>query len=248
MPESVWRNADHAFQVHPSCPGQDGITIIPCLLLHRSSLPLVFLKSNTNADDSPNSRTFKGHIPVLETCEPGSAENKERKILVVMDGRGRLWVIEGVGKSIYVMCKLNDWVTLEDFDRKPPKASRTCPHASTENGIENRSWWKTAAVDVDLHYGKGTVSARGPAKASVLGLSMKPLHARLASGVPSIEPLVAQHVETFQPPAGVAFGLDGQEYKDALPDSQPEDAFAMVRAQYMEALYMSKVAACYERL
>ena len=220
----------------------------PCLLLPRSSLPLVFLKSNTHAEDSPNSRTFKGRIPVLETCEPGSLENKERQILVSQDGRRRLWVIERVGKCIYLMWKLNDWVTLGDFDRKPSKASRACPHVSTESNTGNKSWWNIAAVDIDLRYGKGFVNERESVKASILRLSMKPSHTRLASGDFSDEPPVAQQSDNLQPPACVTFGSDGQEYKDAHPDIQPEDVFAMVRAQYMEALYMSKVATWHERL
>ena len=220
----------------------------PCLLLRRSSLPLVFLESHTNAEDSPGSRTFKARIPVLETREAGSSENNEGNILVAKDERGRLWVIERVGKSVYFMGKLNDWVTLEDFDRKPSKASRTYLHASTGSGTQNRSWWKTAAVDLDMDHGKAIVSAREPVKAPLLRFSMKPPHARLVSRDLSVEQPAAQQVATSQLPACMAFRPDGQEYKDALPDSQPEDVFAMVRAQYMEALYMSKVAAYRERL
>ena len=175
-------------------------------------------------------------------------ENKERKVLVAKDERGRLWVIERVGKSVYFMCKLNDWVTLEDFDGKLSKASRTCPLAATWSGTENKNWWNAAAVDLDLHHRKATLSARGLGKASIQGLSMKPPHATLAPGVSSIKPSVAQQAETFQPHASVVFGSNSQKYKDAVPDSQPEDVFAMVRVQYMEALYMSKVAAYRERL
>ena len=143
-----------------------------------------------------------------------------------------LFAIERVQEGIYAMCRLGKWVTVHAIEQlhiipvdiaKPQK--RQC-HKQPQ--VRQNSWWSAATVDF-----------KSPSKDP--GFE-KTREVRLCLGKPQqCSNTPAQ--DTQETPPSIMQDQAESSVRDTLQEAaqDPEEVLKMVRAQYQDALYTSKV-------
>ena len=192
-------------------------------------------------DGLSSPRLFSACLQALDVLSPPQRFPHEQGILIVeRDDKSTLYAIEAVEYGLYVLCPLNDWVRLEDFDAQSGKARKIVHGIPTSNAATNDPWWKQAGVRFDTRQNRVPQNMIQPDIGSIR-LSMKPVYPplKVEDGVDS---LLGDTILAVQPPDAepVAPNLAN---KDAVvaSNTDPEDVPSMIRAQYLDALYMSKV-------
>ena len=149
-----------------------------------------------------------------------------------------LFAIERVQEGIYAICRLAIWVTLDTFDRlqiTPTNIARRQKRQFQEHPrLWENSWWSTAAIDLK--------------PASEFNLSEysnfeKTRAVRLCLQKPEqISTTIPAQVTQEPPPVDIQ-GQIGNSLDDTLQEAakDPEKVLNMVRTQYQDALYASKV-------
>ena len=148
-----------------------------------------------------------------------------------------LFAIERVQEEIYAMCKLGKWVNVDMLERLRTKVvdignpQKTQVHEQPK--LRPDSWWSSAAVDFrptskcDSSKDSGLEKARGM---------------RLCLQKPSQKSTSPAQVTQDITPS-IMQGKLGDSVKHVLQEAaqDPEEILKMVRAQYQDALYTSKV-------
>lgn len=228
---------------HPSKP----IKLLPKLLTSRSCLPLSYLDLSGADHGIVGTQIFGARIASLEANLQGNPYDQPLLIGVSGAQNGRLFAIERVDVKLYALCRLGKCVTLEALEKlrissqiKPPPTKQRCVHQG--NGGES-DWWRSAAVG-----GAHTDRVGRDKKAE----SLKEIPVQPKKGVrkpPSVPPAISneqrpaavipQELETIAPTNG-----NGKEsLQTTLP--HPAEILATIRAQYQEALYLSRSSLAY---
>jgi len=209
-------------------------------LLPRACLPLAYLDPTGDAEDQVGSRLFAARVEILEDVEK---EDQQPRVLIadsVVDGR--LHAIERVQIGLYALCKLCAWVDLYALEglnallvKHGPQKRKAVQGQST---MSQGEWWRPAATSLDI--------VDKSNEGSIPGIT-KPLGARLCLQRPVQDdrPPSPAIPEVIRPitPKPVEYLLDGSMEQ---PPQEPEDIYSMIRLQYQEALYASKVRlSCY---
>lgn len=149
----------------------------------------------------------------------------------------RLYAVERVQDGIYALCRLGLWVTFELLQGLQIEAT-SCSIGQRARikeplRIPKDKWWQGAAIEPET----------------------KTLyHISSAQKAPGIRLCLQKPVNNTFPPILLA----GQEQSDKSPEEaglslggmieettqEPEDILAMIRSQYQESLYASKVSFC----
>ena len=162
----------------------------------------------------------------------------ESKILIVEKHDGNeLYAVEGVRHNVYALCRLSNWVTLEDFEEGAVKTRKIVHGGSATNTTKADPWWKAAAVElngIDDSKRSDFLSACG------VKLAMKPQQKRRPLE-PEIEVSKAGVTTTIDSPLEHNEHVETITGNDHTQSADPVDIISMIRAQYLEALYMSKV-------
>ena len=209
-------------------------------MLPRACLPLAYLDPTGDAEDQVGSRLFAAGVEILEDVEK---EDQHPKVLIAGSAvDGRLHAIERVQIGLYALCKLCVWVDLHALEglnallvKHGPQKRKAVHGQST---MSQGEWWRPAATSLDIVYktNDGSISA-----------ITKPLGARLCLQRPvqddrSPSPAIPEVIRPTTPKP-VENLLDGSMEQ---PPRDPEDIYSMIRLQYQEALYASKVRlSCY---
>ena len=215
--------------------------LIPKILISRSSLPLAYLDIDSpyGRDAAPRSRFFTAHVKALECLEVIDGLPCDSKILIVEDHNGHeLYAVEGVHDNTYGLCRLSDWVTLGDFGKGSAKARKIAHGGSATSTKKADPWWK--ALTVDLKRIDDSERRKHPSACGLKSSMKPPQEKRPAEPVSEVAKAgVATTIGSSLEPhnkQGDTIKGDGMTHS-----TEPMDIVGMIRAQYLEALYMSKV-------
>lgn len=226
------------FKSHPSLPSPQEQKLIPRLQLPRSCLPLSYLDPLGGPDDHPCSNLFSAHIAILEE-NVGEDRWSNRPMLLIAQSAidDRLFAIERVQEGVYAMCRLGDWVSVNAFER-----SQTIPidvvrpqkrQCKEQPGPLGDRWWSVSALQFERGHRYEQIYKPGVDKTRGVRLC---LHSAWQK---PIEP--AQVTQPVSQP--ISQDHTGNVWTDMVETAaqDPEEVFNMVRVQYQEALYASRV-------
>ena len=219
---------------------------MPKFLTSRSCLPLSYLDLNGENDGVAGTRLFSVLNAHLEANLQGNPSDQPLLIAASGLNDATLFAIERIDAGIYALCRLAGWVTLKALKQifllsqdASPLAKHLC-HPLVRNG--NQEWWHPTATR--------SISRDGqkPSKNTISG------NIRLDMGMP--QPSAAFPVEISRRisssglqdsstiPLAMTRDVIGAETSQPVPPD-PSNALSMVRAQYQEALYLSRSSLAY---
>ena len=216
--------------------------MIPRLQIPRSCLPLAYLDLFGARDDLPRTNLFSAHIELLEDIVLEDRWPGQPTVLIaesaINDG---LFAIERVQEGIYAMCRLGKWVTVNAIEQlhiiPVDTANLQKRQCHKQPRIRQNSWWSAAAIDFK------SLSRYDPSKDA--GFE-KTREVRLCLQKPQqFSNTPAQDTQEILPSImqGQAEGSIRNTLQEAAQEAaqDPEEVLKMVRAQYQDALYTSKV-------
>ena len=187
------------------------------------------------------SRLFRASIGVLENeASELPGQDGAQVVIAEQDDNCTLCVVERVTRGTYTLCRLYEWVALSDFQVGPRISKRSLSrYPRREDDLGDR-WWKEAAVDIRYKIHQRYQEIQSSKGYTEIRLSMKPP----TCSIPKAEILKEQiPVEKV----GTPDELQRIEKNFAAPHSTGdipmtiEDVSNLVRTQYLESLYISKV-------
>ena len=223
---------------HPWLPCPQAQKLLPRLLIPRSCLPLAYLDPIGGPDDLPGSKLFSAHIEILEELVYEDRRSKQPTVLIAQSAIGDgLFAIERVQEGIYATCRLGDWVSVSTLARlKTVSTDIVRPQRrqlQEQSGLPADKWWSTAAIESrsENKYDQG--KKLGAKKTRTVRLCLQ-----TAQQKPTTWDSIAQDIS--QP---ISQDQTGRILTDMVEEAaqDPEEVLKMVRAQYQEALYASKV-------
>ena len=184
-------------------------------------------------------RLFSAKIDNLEEDQQESRLSHQPVVLVAQSAADdRLYAVEKVQDGIYALCRLGLWVTSRML--KDLQVGATNCYLGQRSRLEDRhrnpteKWWQSAAIEPKPKVSLHTSSAQ---KAPGIRLCLqKPVH----NTCPPV--LLVGQKQPHKSPGEGDYLLGGmiEETKQ-----EPEEMLAMVRSQYQESLYASKVSYCH---
>jgi DNA replication regulator SLD3 len=225
----------------------------PLMLLPRENLSLSALDLSQPHGDFPASRLFESTIKILD-LEGRLGSNV---LLARSDTTRMVYAVERESNGLYVLCKLGSWVDIESLSQsatvvckdrmKSSKPSRPQDDAAaafiTPSMYNERKKRRVAIEEIQSLVRKRSMSViekeiqsqtTEEKPASTEDASQTPNPAEDHTGTPvESAPSVSSRLAT---PA-----LDVAPTDDPLAQPNVDDIFQNIRAQYMEALYHSKV-------
>lgn len=223
---------------HPSLPSQQAQKLIPTLQLPRSCLPLAYLDPLGGPDDLPGGTFFSAHIQVLEKIMHEDRRSNQPTVLIAQSTiDNRLFAIECIQEEIYALCRLGSWVSVNTLERlqtvpidivRPQKRQR-----QEQPGLPGDKWWSTAAIDFrpENRYVQGKNS--GVEKTRGVQLCLQTAQQKSATPARVTEE-ISQPISQAQ-----TENMSTNTMEGAAQDL--EEVLKMVKAQYQEALYATKV-------
>ena len=227
-----------SYKSQPSLPSPRAQKLILKLQIPRSCLPLAYLDPFGGWDDLPGSNLFSAHIDALEEIVREDRGSSQPTVLIAQsaidDG---LFAIERVQEGIYAMCRLGSWVTettLERLQIIPVDIARPQERQFRKQpGLGENSWWSTAVVDFRPESRGGSGKDSGLKKTRGVQLCL-----HMPQQNPAIPAQLTQEVS-----ASIMEAQIGNAFEDTVKEAaqDPEELLKMVRTQYQDALYTSKV-------
>ena len=151
--------------------------------------------------------------------------------------------------GIYALCRLGKWVTFEDIRGLQAKSLEDMPlqkrivHEPVKASTDE--WWRPAAIYDDRTDRGREVRKQKSAKIDNFHQCLKTLANTTPRTAPVIEELPPKDAQSQAPST-----FDGM-VNEPIPQGmsqEPEEVLDIVRAQYQEALYVSKVKKFSERI
>lgn len=245
------------WKTHPGGLFLPSTTLNPLLVIPRSCLPLAYLDLAGNTNRAPGTQLFSARLPALESVLQGNVNDHPVLIARASSVTATLYAIERVDTGLYALCPLGQWVTIEALEQlhaisvnliapKKPRHERVDPLDS--------DWWRDLAINdegtIQLRSNRREteiprnvrlcLKARQPAKDTPL---LDTLQLPLSVTKESI-PIILDGCTTsasHEPPTQIEEGLTNEEEPCLLPTQSTEDVLSMLRIQYQENLYISKV-------
>jgi len=157
-------------------------------------------------------------------------------------GDGRLHAIERVQDGIYALCKLGSWVTLRALKRL---SAQGCDHGTPrkiqtveQDQTSACEWWRVATVEPD----RGT----NP-NFNTSFIDGKPTNVRL-SLQRSVQNCITQSVTTRDEVSPLLQSKPTETMVGTVLEEAsqpPEEVLELIKSQYLETLYASKVGVIY---
>lgn len=227
-----------SFKSHPSLPSTLPQKLTPRLRLPRSRLPLAYLDPLGDPDVLPGSNLFSARIETLEETVYEDRRSNQATVLIAESAADDgLFAIERVQEGVYAICRLCNWVgvnMLEQLQTVPIGIVRPQKRQCQEQlELPGDGWWKTAAIDFWSKDRDGQDKKSGVGKTRGVRLCLQ-----MAQQKPTSQAQIAQEIS--QP-------MLQDQTENAMTDmvvepvQEPEEVFKMIRVQYQEALYASKV-------
>lgn len=213
---------------------------MPKLLTSRSCLPLSYLDLNGRENGVAGIQIFTARVPSLEATLQGNSVDQPLLIASSNANNARLFAVERVDVGLYALCRLANWVTLEALEKlyiasqdRPSAAKQRCVQQDNRGEFD---WWRSVAVEgVQNNKRKIELGGNGAVR-----LSMDVPKSLPGPPIVSIGQLPSG--DASQRP-GVSVRADELEQESLQPN--PVEALATIRAQYQEALYLSRSSLAY---
>lgn len=224
------------------------------MLLPRENLPLSALDLSRPHGDFPVSRLFESKIKILD-LEGRLGSNM---LLARSETTRMVYAVERESSGLYVLCKLGSWVDIELLSQKatvvcmermrsgkPVKQEDTAAVALTTPSMYNEGKRRKLAIEeIQSMVRKRSMSVIEKTSPNQTATATEESPESKDGGSQNTDP-VQQHTETPVGPGPSRSETPALEPAriDDDPLSQPDagDIFQSIRAQYMEALYHSKV-------
>ena len=221
---------------------------MPKLLTSRSCLPLSYLDSDGIGDQSASTRIFSARNAFLEASLHGYTF--DQPLLIATSGANdeRLFAIERIDTGLYALCRLGQWVSLKALEKlylqsqdRPPLSKQQRTQYINRGESE---WWRSFAVgSLSDTWNSHRKKVDGPSGKSIRLCMSVPQRPALVPPAPIIQQVPDSDVSENLDPQAQAVAYGGEDLQPALPD--PAEALATIRAQYQEALYLSRSSLAY---
>ena len=215
--------------------------LVPWLLLPRACLPLAYLDSEVRQGAVGYPRFLEGSFSALDVQEDEAPEIQGPRVLIVEDQSSRrLYAVERVRNRTYTICRLGQWVTVYDFGSAPAGVKKRRCDGQFTTATGGNEWWRKAALDFKRPCFKSRCSDESNSSCRAR-LSLKPprsepllpgpkgLESQLGAVKSACEPVLVQNETNISTDAALATSTD------------PGDIHDMIRASYLEDLYIKKV-------
>lgn len=214
----------------------------PRLLIPRSCLPLAYFDLKADSQGSTGSRIFSASEQTLETLAASKHQADEPRILIVDHGDDhRLYAVESVRQGIYALCRLAEWVKLEDFGKPPSKAKKISRGDLAPTVACDGQWWRKAALDIRNNVRETERSSQTQG----IRLAMKPPSSRTKlTTIKDPEATTSADKCGYQATNNGIMSdtaANGGDEHPQPPTLDPVDIYGLIRVQYLEALYINKV-------
>ena len=184
-------------------------------------------------------RLFSARMDKLVDDQRNSQVSNQPVVLIAQSAADdRLYAVEKVQDGIYALYRLGLWVTsrmLRDLQGRATNCysgPRSRLEARHPNPLDK--WWQGAAIESEPKVSHPVSSIQ---KAPRIRLCLhKPVH----NTCPPV--LLVGQEQSDKSPEEVAYSLGGM-IEDTT--QEPEEMLAMIRSQYQESLYASKVSFCH---
>ena len=208
-------------------------------MIPRSCLPLTYLDLAGHNEECVTPRLFSARIELLEEDQQeGRLPNQPLVLIAQSAADDRFYAVERVQYEIYALCRLGLWVTSRLLKGLQTGATSCSsgqrPRIKEPLRSPTETWWRGAAIEPEPKVLYQESSAQ---KAPRVRLCLqKPVH----NTCPPM-PLDGQKQSNrSQDEAGCSLGGIIEE-----TTQEPEEMLAMIRSQYQESLYASKVSFCH---
>jgi len=177
----------------------------------------------------------------VEVPAASRQEVQEPTVLIAeQDGDQRLYAVESVRQGIYALCRLGDWVSLEDFGKPPTKAKKISHGDYATAAAHDSQWWRKAALDIksSMREEERTTETQG------IRLAMKPPPSRTTSTIFADGAEASAGTSYSQAIKAETVRVAAENVGDEPPqptETDPVDVYGMIRTQYLELLYIKKV-------
>lgn len=226
-----------ALKEDPQLPSSKTQQLNPLTLLPRSCLPLAYLDPTGETGEQLRSRLFSARIQILEGNDQDDQPTQPVVLVAQSSADDRLYAVEKVQCRVYALCRLGSWVTLKAFEQQRsvhsdlnlPRKGRH-PVRPEQAGDH---WWHTAAIRPEHdNEVRCKSSSRAEKSREVRLFLQRPMY--------KSTPLNLAAEETSLP----IVPLQSKNMLETMIDEAPQEPgeiFDMIRSQYLEALYASKV-------
>lgn len=215
---------------------------MPRLLLPRSFLPLAYLDHNGGPEDNHGSRLFSARIEVLEAKHLKDGQAQPLVLIAQSTKDNRLHAVERVQIGIYALCTLGVWVTLRTLQRLPAERKEFDLQHERQNAAQDcrseREWWRAAVIEAEHGANANLSTSYGAVKTRDVHLCLqRPVQKSAPQGTTA-------KVEIPVPMEPLQIENTLITMVEEIPQS-PEEVLEMIKSQYLEALYASKVGLSY---
>ena len=216
--------------------------LVPQLLISRSCLSLSYFDLGADSYGSIGSRVFSASELTLEVLTTARQRGQEESVLIAeRDEDHRLYAVELVRQGIYALCRLGGWVRLEDFGKPVTKAKKLSHGDYATTATHDSQWWRKAALDLK----SGMRETERTSETQGIRLLMKPPPSRMK--LATVKDSTAACVNTSDTPVDRSesmsvIAVNGCDQLPQPPSTDSVDIYGMIRAQYLETLYINKVS------
>lgn len=227
-----------AFKADPSIFFPRAQHLIPRFLLPRSCLPLSYLDPKYGSEDNLGADLFSARIELLEQDVRDDPQSLESKVLIAQSAvDGQLHCIERAQSEVYAMCKLDQQVSLSAIEQAQSwSQNEDCQlkrHFLDPAISSGDIWWGAAASSANTSFRKPQNALPGSSRHQNFRVC---LQNPLQQSTPST--LIPEDVSL----PFIQDQMDNSVIEITEDKSQElEELFKMVKVQYQQALYASKV-------
>ncbi|KAI9722279.1 MAG: hypothetical protein M1812_001751 [Candelaria pacifica] len=231
-----------ARQAHQSSMLQRAQTLSPILLLPRSELPLAYLEPTVSDSSLSSARLFSANVPALDALR--AAKRGAIVLIAKLETERSLYAVESVARGTYAVCKLANWLKIEELRAAASVARIESWPTRQDHGFSEQytEWWRSA-VSERTKEDSQRAKRRQITASNAVQLLMKQPKCRVqqqspkASSPVSSPSQINSNIELSHAPDGC-----NQPLK-AGPTAQ--ETLEIIRTQYLEALHLSKTSLAY---
>lgn len=213
-------------------------------MISRACLPLAYLDCSEDANGIAGTQLFAAQLPELEGLL--QVNTPDAPVLVAQSSIPNTspYAIERVAENLFALCKLGIWVTVQALAKLNTVSSNTRvkrQRCHERINPHDNHWWREAAVHKLASEWRPSSSNASALRR--VRLSLEPPRAEDAMPISYTSPTRL----ALESSRGTTKELTNEA--TVSPAQTPEGIFSTLRAQYQDALYISKVMSrCAARL
>ncbi|RDL41924.1 Uncharacterized protein BP5553_01903 [Venustampulla echinocandica] len=213
-------------------------TLHPLILLPRSRLPLAFLDFATSTNYLPQSRLFETHVKILELEERMGSQ--PMVLIARLDDGRTLYAVEREDRGLYVLCRLGTWVNSQQLREAAVVSKQEAPKESGRCSGSVSFQKEAATVPLVTPETNKYNKKKRLAIEELQSMVKRPSLDNIAKSQPGIELPPSQEYLQLEAPLAAPPAAG-----DAPSQPTAAEIFENIRAQYSDALYLSKASLAY---